>query len=450
MAEDKNTETSGSSGWGEIFDALPLDELKNNFTDYVSAWGEKAIHGLGDKVTGLIDRVSSGTDGSSAMGEAAQEGAEKLAEGDSPVTAGLSGAATGVKEKVKDTFGSGSGSSGGSESGGGKFSNIVESVDVGVPLSVAYNQWTQFQDWSGFMKKVENVEQESEEKINFKGQVFWSHRTWESTIIQQVPDEQIVWRSTGEKGHLDGAVTFHELAPRLTRILAVVEYYPQGFMEKTGNIWRAVGRRVQVEFKRYVRQVMTSTILDPDSVEGWRGEIRDSEVVRSHEEALEDEQQEDTESTEETQAEDTALEAEDPSETPAEDEALVEDEPEDELAAEDEIPAEDEPAEDEPVDEEPVTEDEAPVEEEPEGEPAAEDEIPAEDEPVSEQPDNADEPIGDENTEDGAEEPKKAPAKSSGSKSTKSTTKKRSTTAKSGSGSKSTRSTSKGKTTKSS
>src|SRR5699024_3671448 len=153
------------------------------------------------------------------------------------------------------------------------------------------------------------------------------------TIIQQVPDEQIVWRYTGEKGHLDGAVTFHELAPRLTRILAVVEYYPQGFMEKTGNIWRAVGRRVQVEFKRYVRQVMTSTILDPDRVEGWRGEIRDSEVVRSHEEALEEEQRVDTQSTEETQAEDTALEAEDPSETPAQHDALGEDEAEDESAA---------------------------------------------------------------------------------------------------------------------
>src|SRR5699024_12691677 len=110
---------------------------------------------------------------------------------------------------------------------------------------------------------------------------------------------------TGEKGHLDGAVTFHELAPRLTRILAVVEYYPQGFMEKTGNIWRAVGRRVQVEFKRYVRQVMTSTILDPDSVEGWRGEIRDSDVDSSHEKALKQEQKEDTESTEEKRAQRT-------------------------------------------------------------------------------------------------------------------------------------------------
>src|SRR5699024_10785344 len=293
MPEDTNAASSNSSGWGELFDALPLDELKNNLTDYVSAWGEKAINGLGDKVSGLIDNITSGENGSGAMGEAAQQGAQKLAEGDSPLTAGLSGAASGVKEKVKETFGGGSGSSSGS-GGGGKFSNIVESVDVGVPISVAYNQWTQFQDWSDFMKKVENVEQESDEKINFKGQVFWSHRTWESTIIQQVPDEQIVCRSTGEKGHLDGAVTFHELGPRLTRILAVVVYYPQGFMEKTGNIWRAVGRRVQVEFKRYVRQIMTSTILDPDSVEGWRGEIRDSEVVRSHEEVLEDEQQDDT------------------------------------------------------------------------------------------------------------------------------------------------------------
>src|SRR5699024_12561084 len=138
-----------------------------------------------------------------AIDDAAQEGAEQLAAADSPVAAELSGAATGVKEQVTDAFGSGCASSGGSESGGRKFSNLVESVEVGVPLSVAYNRWTQFQDWSGFMKKVENVEQESEEKINFKGQVFWSHRTWESTIIQQVPDEQIVWRSTGEKGHLD-------------------------------------------------------------------------------------------------------------------------------------------------------------------------------------------------------------------------------------------------------
>lgn len=187
MAEEsKKTENAGASSFGEILESLPLVELKQNFTDYVSAWSDKAIGGMGDKVSGLIENLGSGDGASGAMGKAAQEGAKKLAEGESPVKAGLSGAATGAKEKVKDTFGGG-GSSGGS--GGKKFTSIIKTIDVGVPLSVAYDQWTQFQDWTDFMKKVENVNQQSEEKVEFKGQVFLSHRTWNSTIIQQVADK---------------------------------------------------------------------------------------------------------------------------------------------------------------------------------------------------------------------------------------------------------------------
>src|SRR5699024_10226838 len=109
MPEDTNAESSNSSRWGELFDALPLDERKNNLTDYARAWGEKAINVLGDKVSGLNDNTTSGENRSGAMGEAAQQGAQKLAEGDSPLTAGLSGSASGVKEKVKETFGGRSG-----------------------------------------------------------------------------------------------------------------------------------------------------------------------------------------------------------------------------------------------------------------------------------------------------------------------------------------------------
>jgi hypothetical protein len=118
-----------------------------------------------------------------------------------------------------------------------------------------------------------------------------------------VPDDRIVWVSTGEKGYLNGSVTFHETAPRLTKICIVVEYHPQGFFEKTGNIWRAVGRRVRVEMKRYVHRVMTHTILNPDDVEGWRGEIRDEEIVRTHEETVEQERA-DAEAAEQDESED--------------------------------------------------------------------------------------------------------------------------------------------------
>jgi hypothetical protein len=66
----------------------------------------------------------------------------------------------------------------------------------------------------------------------------------------------------------------------------VVEYYPSGFFEKTGNLWRAQGRRLRLDFKNFQRHV---TFAD-EEVEGWRGEIRDGEVVQSHEEALEEEE----------------------------------------------------------------------------------------------------------------------------------------------------------------
>jgi uncharacterized membrane protein len=170
-----------------------------------------------------------------------------------------------------------------------KVINIVETLDVGVPLRLAYNQWTQFEDFPSFMKKVENVEQAADEKLNWKAQVFWSHRTWESTILEQIPDKRIVWRSKGPKGSVDGAVTFHELAPELTRIALVLEYHPQGFFEKTGNLWRAQGRRARLEFKHFRRHIMTQAILRPDEIEGWRGEIRDSQVVKDHQTALREE-----------------------------------------------------------------------------------------------------------------------------------------------------------------
>lgn len=281
---DEDTQETTTPWWKELLNDLPLDDLKSQASDYAKALAEKGSSGLTDKLNDFTESMTPGGEGS-ASGEAVKQGAEKLTEGKNPVSAGASALVTGAKEKLTP------GSSGGS-SDVKKFSNIVESIEVGVPVRVAYNQWTQFQDWTSFMKRVENAEQESDEKIEFKGKVFLSHRSWEATITQQVPDEQIVWESTGEKGHLDGAVTFHELGPRLTRILIIVNYYPQGFVEKVGNMGRPVGKRIRVESRLFARYVMTQTILDEDAVEGWRGEIRDREVVRTHEEALEDEQRE--------------------------------------------------------------------------------------------------------------------------------------------------------------
>jgi uncharacterized membrane protein len=160
-----------------------------------------------------------------------------------------------------------------------KATNIVESVDIGLPVRTVYDVWTQFTEFPTFMRKVENVQQDSDEKLTWKARILWSHRTWESTIIDQVPDKHIVWRSKGAKGHVDGTVSFHELAPDLTRVLLSLEYYPQGLFERVGNIWRAPGRRARLELKHFRRHAMAEVLMNADGQSGWRGEIHDGKVA---------------------------------------------------------------------------------------------------------------------------------------------------------------------------
>jgi uncharacterized membrane protein len=287
-------ERKGSSA---VAERSSKEQLSQEFQHLLSALAGRVMSSATDRVGGLTDKLSSVADGGGSAGKALEKAGEKTAEGKSPLTAGLAAGAEGIKDKVKSAFGGGKG--GGKGGKQLKVTNIIEEIDIGAPVDVVYNQWTQFQDWSNFMKKVEDADEEEddgddeEQTLNFKAQVLWSHRSWEATIVEQVPDERIVWRSKGEKGHVDGAVTFHKIGPSLTRVLVVLEYHPQGFFERTGNLWRAQGRRVRLELKHFRRHVMTQSMLHPDELEGWRGEVHDSKVTRSHEEASRDEGSED-------------------------------------------------------------------------------------------------------------------------------------------------------------
>ncbi|MFF5262477.1 SRPBCC family protein [Actinomadura viridis] len=293
---DTDAGKAGTTMVRDLTEDLPVDQLKQAGQELLQALMVKALHMASGKVENLTGRLTdaaeSGVGGTGL--KMAATGAKKLAEGESPLKAGLSAGLTGAKETVKGALGGGGGDKGG---GGGKRQssarvvNIIEEFDVGLPLRVAYDQWTQFADYPSFTRKVESVGQESDEKLDWRAQIFLSHRSWESTIIEQVPDDRIVWKSKGAKGYVDGAVTFHELAPTMTRVLLVAEYHPSGFFEKTANLWRAQGRRLRSDFKHIKRHMMTRTILEQEEFEGWRGEIRDGEVVKTHEDALKEEQE---------------------------------------------------------------------------------------------------------------------------------------------------------------
>lgn len=281
----------------------PVGSLKDSLGGFARALGGRAVDKVAEKAGGVTQRLTSYAErkpsepteeGPSPAAAAAGKGAETMVDKGSPIKAGLAAAATGIKEtftglkdKVKNVFGGGGG--GGGKGKRFKFNNIVEAIDVGAPVDVVYDAWTEYDRWPDFMKKVENAELNPDEgKVSFKGQVFWSHRQWDTTIVDQEPGRRIVWESTGPKGHLSGVVTFHSLDEELTRIVLAVAYHPKGFVEKTGNIWRALNRRLRLELKFFVRYVMTDAVLNPDKLEGYWAEIQDKEVVRTHDEVVEE------------------------------------------------------------------------------------------------------------------------------------------------------------------
>jgi hypothetical protein len=216
---------------------------------------------------------------------------------------------------------------------------ILETIDVGVPVRTAYDRWTRFQDFSTFAKGVKSANRADDTHSDWQLKVFWSNRSWKAHTTEQVPDDRITWTSEGAKGTTKGTVSFHALADNLTRVLLVIEYYPKGLFEKTGNLWRAQGRRARLDLKHFARFVT----LKGEAEEGWRGEIRDGEVVRSHEDVVADEERE--ESRDDDEARDEHEDAYEDDEGTYDDEE-PDDEPRDAYEA-DEEPDEDEYADDE-------------------------------------------------------------------------------------------------------
>jgi uncharacterized membrane protein len=253
--------------------------------DYAKARGGDLAKKVGERVSGATDSLNGTAESGGFKATAVGEVAKRVTQGESPVKAALGGVGSGIKEKVSGMLGRKK--SGGS--GNKKFMAIIEDIHIGVPVDVAYDQWTQFQEFASFMKGVESVDQTDEVSSNWRAKVFKSRRNWKATVTEQIPDRKIAWSTEGAKGTTKGVVTFHPLADDLTQVLLVIEYYPQGLFEKTGNIWRAQGRRARLDLKHFRRFVM----MRGEATGSWRGEIRDGEVVRTPEEVEQDEQRED-------------------------------------------------------------------------------------------------------------------------------------------------------------
>jgi uncharacterized membrane protein len=349
-ATDKATKNNPVS---DLAKSEAVDRLKAEVQEYLSAQAQRILVGAGRKLGETTVKLNDIAEGNSpGFAKLALDGGRKLAQGKGPLRSALEMGATHAKDSVVSAFKNlGGGGKGKRKSSGQKPTVIIEHIDVGVPLRTAYDQWTQYQDFSTFAKGVKSASHADDTTSDWQLKVFWSNRSWKAKTTEQVPDDRISWSSEGAKGTTRGVVSFHELGENLTRVIVVVEYYPSGLFEKTGNIWRAQGRRLRLDLKNYVRFIT----LKGEAEDGWRGEIRDGEVVRDHDEVVAEEEEaaqtdetdEADETDEEAPAEGEYEEEEDEEGPYAEDEPAAEEEDEEEYEDEDTEEPEAEAAEDE-------------------------------------------------------------------------------------------------------
>jgi uncharacterized membrane protein len=127
---------------------------------------------------------------------------------------------------------------------------IVKWIDVTAPPQMAYNQWTQFEEFPRFMEGVERVAQLDDARLHWMATVGGVRRAWFARITEQIPDERIAWVAEGGAFNT-GVVTFHHLSPRRTRVTLQLEYEPRGFVERAGAALGVVATRIHDDLERF-------------------------------------------------------------------------------------------------------------------------------------------------------------------------------------------------------
>lgn len=146
---------------------------------------------------------------------------------------------------------------------------IIETIDVNVPVSVAYNQWTQFESFPHFLDEVVSITQIDDTHNHWVVNVGGAEREFDAEITEQHPDERVAWRSTGGETEHAGVVTFHKLDENTTRVTAQIDWDPQGLLEKVGALVGAGNHAVKKDldnFKEFIEGRGSAT-------GSWRGDV---------------------------------------------------------------------------------------------------------------------------------------------------------------------------------
>jgi uncharacterized membrane protein len=148
-----------------------------------------------------------------------------------------------------------------------------DSIDVDVTVRVAYDQWTQFEDFPRFMEGVTRVVQLDDSTLEWTATIAGQEKVWTAVITDQTPDTRVAWKSTSGAENA-GTVLFASIGPSRTRVTLKIDADPEGLVETVGANLGFLERQVKGDlerFKQYVESRGTPT-------GAWRGEIHGDRI----------------------------------------------------------------------------------------------------------------------------------------------------------------------------
>lgn len=146
---------------------------------------------------------------------------------------------------------------------------VIETIDVDVPVNVAYNQWTQFESFPHFLDYVESIQQSDDTHTHWKVRIGGADREFDAVITEQHPDERVAWNSVGGDENHAGVVTFHKLGDSTSRVTVQLDWEAEGFLEKVGAVFGVDDHVIKKDLQNF-----KSFIEDPANQNGgWRGDV---------------------------------------------------------------------------------------------------------------------------------------------------------------------------------
>jgi carbon monoxide dehydrogenase subunit G len=151
---------------------------------------------------------------------------------------------------------------------------VEKSILVNVPVSVAYNQWTQFEDFPEFMSGVQSVTQLDDQRLDWVAEIAGVKRRWEARILEQVPDRRISWAATSGATNA-GTVAFEDIGGGQTRVTLQLEYEPEGVIEKVGDALKIVAHQAEGDLGRFKAFIESERYASG----AWRGSINEGKGI---------------------------------------------------------------------------------------------------------------------------------------------------------------------------